>query len=189
MKAYSHRQFGRYLLRTLAPDLPQLYRTAFLWGCVEPDFNYVTYLHGFLRHERLRGHNYQNAEHCMDRLCGLLQLRDVESVLAWYRLGKLVHYMSDAFTHAHNACFGGTIREHRSYEMQLQEKFLPALEEQPGQWHMDVDGVMDMIRSEHDKYLSQPVGPETDVRYVLRTVHTAFISLTAGMSVAACQPA
>jgi hypothetical protein len=189
LKAYSHRQFGKYLLRTLAPELPPLYRAAFLWGCVEPDYNYATYFRGFLRHERMRGHNYLNAERCMDRLCERLQPREVASVVAWYRLGKLVHYTADAFTHAHNARFGGTIREHRSYEMRLQAEFLPALDEVMSYPSCRDDNVMEMIRAEHERYLHQPIGPETDVQFVLRTAHMAFTGLTARLPNAICQPA
>lgn len=178
MKAHSHIQFGKYLLRILAPELPQRYCRAFLFGSIEPDFNYATYFRGFIHHERMRGHNFPNAERCIARLCKRLQLRDVEGMMAWFRLGKLVHYTADAFTHAHNACFGGNLREHRDYEMQLQACFLQALDEDALRQKLNCGSVMDMIRAEHEHYLRQPVCPETDVQYVLRTVRLAFETLT-----------
>lgn len=178
MKAHSHIQFGKYLLRTLAPDLPQMYRRAFLFGSIEPDYNYATYFRGFLRHERMRGHNFPNAERCIARLCTRLQLREVEGMVAWFRLGKLVHYTADAFTHAHNARFGGNLRQHRDYEMQLQELFLSALDEDTLRNALNCGSVMDMIRAEHKRYLDQPICPETDVQFVLRTVRAAFETLT-----------
>ena len=47
MKTDSHLLLGQFLLRRWGSPAPGK-RAAFLWGCVEPDYNYATYLRGFL---------------------------------------------------------------------------------------------------------------------------------------------
>ncbi len=98
-----------------------------MFGCTEPDSNPLTYLKGSRTIQWPRGHNYRNAERLMARLSASLSRRERWGMLDYYRLGKLIHYTSDAFTYAHNETFRENIHEHRCYEARLQRCFKTSL--------------------------------------------------------------
>ena len=61
MKKRSHMLVGRYLNELQAFDKPR-HEKAFLFGCVEPDYNYLTYLKGALTCGATRSHNFVKAQ-------------------------------------------------------------------------------------------------------------------------------
>lgn len=154
MRGKSHRQLGSYLASTYFPEIPPLYRRAFLLGCIEPDRNPATYLKGSIRAQWLRGHNFENAKKFMARIAHRLESKPQWGFFDYYTAGKLIHYTTDAFTYAHNASFPTDLHEHKVYEAELQNYFLNFLKshnhpaQKPG-----ASSVMDTIQENHSEYL------------------------------------
>lgn len=168
MKRKSHWMLGRELTEHWMSSTPAWLGYAFLVGCVEPDFNYFTYLKGSQSAERLRGHNFKNATAYMQQVCEDLSQREHWSLRSYYRFGKLMHYICDAFTHAHNENFDGNLKDHIRYEMQLQQHFLERLSEKKtclGTYPLD--SMMGVIEAAHAQYMQEPTGVHTDIDYVL----------------------
>ena len=167
MRGKSHRHLGRYLVRQYMPNTPKRYIRAFLLGCVEPDKNPATYLKGSFRSQWLRGHNYGNAQRYMRRISGRLEEKSRWNLLDYYKMGKLIHYTTDAFTYAHNESFGTKLSDHRAYEQELQDHFLDYLENPPLVELPEPSSVMDSIQAYHQDYERHPVGIRTDSHFAL----------------------
>lgn len=61
METKDHKAVGIFLIDQIAEKMEKPLQWAFLWGCVEPDFNVFTYLKGSMHGKKFRGHNYENA--------------------------------------------------------------------------------------------------------------------------------
>lgn len=152
MRGESHRRLGKYLAEKYLADTPECCVNAFLFGCIQPDRNPVTYLKGSLRAQWLRGHNYRNARRFMARISRRLERRESWSLFDYYTLGKLIHYITDAFTSAHNDCFSTDLGEHMEYEQSLQAFFLEYLKKDP-QVDIRLAGkIMDAVQDYHAEY-------------------------------------
>lgn len=167
MRRKSHHQLGRYLADRYMSHVPEKYIRAFLLGCVEPDHNPATYLKGSLRCQWLRGHNYRNARRFMRRLSQRLEAKHTLNLWDYYSLGKLIHYVADAFTLAHNDCFTLDLAQHREYEARLQTHFLQYLQEDPLVDPKTAESVMEAVYRYHDLYQQQIPDIRTDARYAL----------------------
>ena len=176
MKGKSHKRMGQYLAEQYLDQASAAQRLAFRFGCIEPDKNPTTYLKGSLRSELLRGHNFSNAESFLCRLSKKLEQAEKDGLLFYYRLGKLIHYLADAFTWPHNKTFHGSLREHLRYEGQLQHSFLAARAwsspVQPG-----TGTLFDWIRTEHRRYLTTAPSVENDCHFSMTAVQTAILWL------------
>ena len=49
-------------------------------GSVEPDYNPFTYLHGSLKTEKFRGHNFDNARKCIVCLIHKIETEDMSEL-------------------------------------------------------------------------------------------------------------
>lgn len=152
MRGKSHRYLGHYLAEHYLRDIPAPYKRAFLIGCVEPDRNPATYLKGSIRCQWLRGHNYRNARRYMRSISWRLEKKDHLKLFDYYTLGKLIHYITDAFTYVHNDSFSAKLADHREYEASLQEHFLNYLQEDPQVNPRVARSVMEAIYSYHREY-------------------------------------
>lgn len=179
MKRESHKILGRYLMEQLQAAPAYRYQKAFLFGCTEPDSNPFTYLKGSRTVQWLRGHNYRNAERLMDRMSRRLTQREKWRMLDYYRLGKLIHYTSDAFTYAHNDTFRESIHEHRCYEAKLQRcfKINLAIERRAARREEVEETVIAAIRESHERYMEAARSVLTDVEYILRMTEQVFCHL------------
>ena len=153
MRGKSHCQLGAYIADTYFPQIPPLYRRAFLLGCIEPDRNPATYLKGSIRAQWLRGHNFENAKRFMARIAKRLEQKPQWGFFDYYTAGKLIHYTTDAFTYAHNASFPTDLHEHKIYEAALQEYFLEFLKSHTPIPRNPYHSVMDTIQKSHWEYL------------------------------------
>ena len=88
MRGKSHCQLGAFLASTYFPQIPPLYRRAFLLGCIEPDRNPATYLKGSIRAQWLRGHNFENAKNFMTRIARRLEAKPRWGFFDYYTAGK-----------------------------------------------------------------------------------------------------
>lgn len=86
-----------------------------------------------------------------------LERRQTWSFWDYYTLGKLIHYTTDAFTYAHNAEFPAQLRNHREYEVALQEYFLDYMAQDPQVNPTVAKSVMSAIYSYHEDY--EQIGP------------------------------
>lgn len=175
MKTESHKLLGEYLIGTVRGFCEPKYEKAFLWGCIEPDFNFLTYLKGSGRIRLFRGHNFRNSEACVHHMIDTLQKNKDWGMREYYRFGKLIHYLSDAFTYPHNENFSGSIREHRKYEAELHncfQRYIILKQCVPNEEKLR--SVCEVVELLHRQYLEAEVGKTTDVRYIVLTAATVF---------------
>lgn len=164
-KAHSHRLLGNYLAYNYMSGSANRYRRAFLLGCISPDTNPTTYLKGSIRHQWLRGHNWNNAKRYITRISNRLEGKEKLKLLDYYKLGKLIHYTLDAFTQAHNAHFTKDLKEHRLYEDNLQRHFTDYLTRPKHIVPPEENGIFALIHRYHQDYLRSPKGISTDTKY------------------------
>lgn len=171
----SHKLLGEYLFSHCAGIPKQRYKKLFLWGCVEPDYNYLTYLKGSLKVQPFRGHHYPNGQGRILRLVRRLRRNHRRNILNFYRLGKLMHYVSDAFTYSHNPEFGGRIKGHHSYEKNLNSRFQnrsfgAAITLPKGK----SDSPEKIILDAHRQYAEAAAGLSTDLDFILKVTGAVF---------------
>jgi len=167
MRGKSHHCLGLYLADRYMCGISALHKNAFLIGCVEPDRNPATYLKGSIRCQWLRGHNYRNARRFMRSISLRLEKKARWNVYDYYTLGKLIHYITDAFTYAHNDTFPTNLSDHRQYEMALQEHFLTYLQEDPKVDLKVARSVMEAIYSYRREYERLESNLHIDSRFAL----------------------
>ena len=167
MRGKSHQLLGKYLTRHFPENTPRCHVRAFLFGCIQPDRNPATYLKGSVRSRWFRGHNYENAKRYMKRISTRLENKHHWNILDWYTLGKLIHYTADAFTYAHNECFGTDLHLHQVYEAALQDHFLAYLGSNPDITAETLPSVCDVIHHYHGLYRRSRRGFETDSLFAL----------------------
>lgn len=182
MKKISHWLLGKYLIDDVYGLCEHKYERAFLWGCIEPDFNLLTYIKGTKKIQPFRGHNFKSSKKCMQNIIIKLQKSEKWGILEYYRLGKLIHYISDAFTYPHNEIFKDSIKEHRNYEMKLQGCLIKYIFVRQS-WMNEFRGqpVNEIIFITHQQYLKSAADLYTDVNYIIKTssiVYQILISKT-----------
>lgn len=168
MQTSSHLRLSHILSASYLTHVPLLCRSAFLFGCIEPDYNFTTYLRGCLRTGTPQGHNFPLSCPVMEKLCCSLS-NGLTHALDFYRLGKLIHYVEDAFTYPHNTHFTGNLSDHIRYEqaldLYLASASFPALPACSFQ-----QDPMDCILTWHQRYLAASPGMETDSFYAFSAV-------------------
>jgi len=118
MRTVDHKTLAYIIINHYMANVPDKYCYAFYIGCIEPDYNPFSYFHGFLNSYTLYGHNFQNVKGFLEKVFEKLNYSKKHKMIFFYRLGLLVHYVTDAFTHAHTAQFSGSLRKHAVYEQQ-----------------------------------------------------------------------
>ena len=167
MRKKSHMELGNYLIRQYLSGLPGSHKTAFLFGCIQPDKNPITYLKGSIRYQWFRGHNYPNTHRFMKRISRRLEQKGRLHIWDYYTLGKLIHYTADAFTAPHNVSYKKSLSDHRLYEASLQAYFLPYLQRCPRLDIRIVPNIMEEIINRHNDYRSHASAIENDARFAL----------------------
>ncbi len=167
MRAASHRQLGIFLADRYFPNISSRNLRVFLFGCTQPDKNPTTYLKGSIRHSFLHGHSYQNAKNHILRLVRRLQNRSHWIWLDYYNFGKLIHYLSDTFTHAHNEHFHGSLLAHRRYEKLLQKHFFKRLMQHPSPSPELGRSLTETIEAYYRLYRLSPPSIPTDTDYII----------------------
>lgn len=167
MRGKSHSCLGQYLIHLYMPHTRSIQQTVFLFGCIQPDRNPLTYLKGSIRSGWLRGHNFDNAQWFVRRIARRLENRQAFGLWDHYTLGKLIHYTADAFTYAHSRDFPHRLSRHREYETALHEYFLQYLKGHPVPETISAGSIMETIRSCRQAYLAQPQGISTDCIFSL----------------------
>ena len=109
MQKRSHKLLAATLLENTQGFQARRFELAFLFGSFQPDCNPLTYLKGSLRAYKFRGHNYSNSQHYIYSRISRLQRRQRWTIWQYYTLGKLTHYLADAFTYPHNENYPDSI--------------------------------------------------------------------------------
>ena len=173
MELASHIFIGHQIADALS--LSPLCRKAFIFGCIEPDCVMVTYLRGAAKGKGIHGHCWENIRKCITSLIDKCDGRT--GVLASFRLGRLCHYLVDAFTHPHNACFAGTLSEHMAYEDDL----TVYLKDNIGNLRVSPSSVtgfsFSWVSRLHDSYMSENPSMGRDAFYALYASFTASYAL------------
>lgn len=165
MKSKSHLILAKYIAGGLG-ELSRKERCAFIFGCIEPDYNYITYLRGTFRKRTLAGHSFENAGEYIKATISRLQNRENMKCRDYFRLGTIMHYVVDAFTYAHNENFPGAIAAHRDYEKQLKDSFKKFLELRHARRVHSATPLYEALKEAHEKYLRQPASPHKDMHYI-----------------------
>lgn len=168
MQKRSHQLLARTLLSGCDGFQKKRYEVAFLFGSFQPDCNPLSYLKGSVRGKSFGGHNYSNSRRYIDRQIVRLQNRSGWSLWQYYTLGKLTHYLADAFTYPHNETYSDSIAAHRRYEDALRVRFAQYLREDPSlfeKWSSDDPAAA--IDRLHRQYLSSSSNWQRDSRYIL----------------------
>ena len=119
MQKRSHKLLAATLLENTQGFQARRFELAFLFGSFMPDCNPLTYLKGSLRAYKFRGHNYSNSQHYIYSRISRLQRRQRWTIWQYYTLGKLTHYVADAFTFPHNEHWPDSLASHHVYETRL----------------------------------------------------------------------
>ena len=192
METKDHKAVGIFLIEHIAEKVEKPLQWALLWGCVEPDFNVLTYLKGSMHGEKLRGHNYENAYERISCFVHKLErtqkkMRDTFGMygmflkLKWhFLLGKLTHYVADAFTFPHNKIYPGGFKDHCSYEEKLKRdlrSYIKSGEAEKqyvsGGHFVDAKALCDYIQKAHDDYIARKHDVADDITHIVEVNHRA----------------
>lgn len=158
MQTKDHCLLGRFLLKRYEAHIDPICQKLFLLGCIEPDWNLVTYTRGSIKYQFLHGHNAENAQNHLTHLTERLLKSGVRTPLQWFRFGAALHYLADSFTFAHNRIFAGNLKEHRLYERRLHTVFAAYLPTHCAEL-FSADAIC------HERYLADCRSYQTDCRY------------------------
>lgn len=175
MRTVDHKKLAGLLAAEMKGNAPAIYIKAFVFGNIEPDCNRLTYLHGWFCGTKLHGHNYENILPVMKKLYCQLQGKNHFGLMEYYRLGKLMHYVADAFTFPHNQAFEGTLAAHCTYERKLHKSFESMLSDSTGMFlpeAMNCD--FNNIQELHDEYMREAGAGETDLKYIMQATMQIF---------------
>lgn len=169
MQKRSHKLLASQLLEARNGFQRRRFELAFLFGSFQPDCNPLSYLKGSIRSRTFRGHNYTNSDrYIISRILRLQRREKVWTCWQYYTLGKLTHYLADAFTYPHNENYPDSLMEHRRYEDALRE-YLSSYLKVWGLRPADCAGseLIDRLRELHRQYMEARADMHRDVRYII----------------------
>ena len=169
MQKRSHKLLASSLLDSQNGFQRRRFELAFLFGSFQPDCNPLSYLKGSIRSYTFRGHNYTNSELYIARRIGRLQSRE-KGWTCWqyYTLGKLTHYLADAFTYPHNENYPDSLLDHHRYEDALRECLCSYLTARGPDSSLPAGNQLnDCLRELHRQYMDAQSDLRRDVRYIL----------------------
>ena len=179
MQKRSHTLLASSLLKSENGFSARRYEWAFLFGSFQPDCNPLSYLKGSLHNRTLGGHNYSNSRAYIASRIGRLQRRSHWNIWQYYTLGKLTHYLADAFTYPHNDNYPDTLLSHHQYETDLRAYLAEYLTGRTLRRQQRRADVCAAIADLHDQYISTQADQRRDVEYILNAT---------GLLMASCLP-
>ena len=177
----SHKLLASTLLRSHRGFAARRYEWAFLFGSFQPDCNPFTFLRGSCSGRPFGGHNYSNSRRYIRHRIRKLQRCSDWRIRHYYTLGKLTHYLADAFTYPHNESFPDTQRVHHRYETALRHALARQLAASPPSplspvCCRDLPVAIDLL---HRHYVRTASDVVCDVRWILAAT---------GLLMACCRP-
>ncbi|WKY45100.1 zinc dependent phospholipase C family protein [Eubacteriaceae bacterium ES2] len=175
-----HKALSRYFMEHMNYPVEYKLKKAVVLGSIEPDYNPVTYLRGSIKKQRFRGHNYENTRECITKLVRKIQYKNMSERKKCYLLGKLLHYIADAFTFPHNSGFSGSLLDHCAYEKKLHEYMKTIINQNSFEWNQSglEENMLKQLDDLHLEYRNESYGFITDCRYIFSAVAMAFGYLT-----------
>ena len=177
MQKRSHALLARTLLSQARGFHKKRFELAFLFGSFQPDCNPLTYLKGSCTGKALMGHNFSNSYAYVISRILRLQRRDRWNIWQYYTLGKLTHYLADAFTFPPNDTYTDSLQAHRLYEKQLREQLsqrLAQFRESPVSMSRNPSEALERL---HRRYLSAASDLHRDIDYILEATSLLMVSL------------
>ncbi|MCI2056293.1 MAG: zinc dependent phospholipase C family protein [Oscillibacter sp.] len=167
MQKRSHKLLARTLLDGCAGFSKKRFELAFVFGSFQPDCNPLSYLKGSLRAKKLMGHNYSNSQRYIDAHIDRLQRRNRWTIWQYYTLGKLTHYLADAFTFPHNDTYPDSLVAHRHYEDALRCDLAAYLKNRSPVRERPQQNAAAAIDNLHRLYLDVASDRQRDIFYIL----------------------
>ena len=168
MQKRSHTLLASALLRSHAGFQARRFELAFLFGSFQPDCNPFTYLKGSLRFQTFGGHNYTNShDYIYAHIRRLQQRHKVWTMWQYYTLGKLTHYLADAFTYPHNENFPDTMLDHHRYETDLRQYFSGYLAHRTPRQLPSAGELTAALEALHKEYMASRSTMRRDTQYIL----------------------
>lgn len=180
MQKRTHALLARALLRSGAGFPARRFEWAFLFGSFEPDVNPFSYLKGSLRYNKLKGHNYANSRAYINARILKLQRRRRWTIWHYYTLGKLTHYLADAYTYPHNENWPDTMIRHHCYETDLRRFMRGYLTHRYIQRQQARQDLIAALEELHEQYMATRASMIRDANYILKAT---------GLLMAGCLPA
>lgn len=168
MQKRSHLLVAHTLLRSQCGFGARRYDWAFLFGSFQPDVNPLSYLKGSIRYRKLRGHNYANSRLYINTQIKKLQRRSHWTIWQYYTLGKLTHYLADAFTYPHNENYPDTMLSHHKYETDLRLFLAGYLAHRRLQRQQTCRDIVAALEDLHEQYLASRAGTYCDARFICK---------------------
>lgn len=169
MQKRSHTLLASALLRSHEGFDARRFELAFLFGSFQPDCNPLSYLKGSFRAKKFGGHNYTNSQLYINAHIRRLQnRRKTWTIWQYYTLGKLTHYLADAFTYPHNENFPDTLLDHHRYETNLREYFSGYLAHRSVRRVNSCGELTGALETLHEQYMTSHSSAVRDSRYILR---------------------
>lgn len=167
LKKRSHKLLASTLLQAHQGFDSKRFELAFLFGSFQPDCNPLTFLKGSLRARKFRGHNYSNSRPYIAARIQKLQQRDQWTTWHYYTLGKLTHYLADAFTYPHNDNYPESLIAHRQYEDELRMYLAEYLQRCTLRRQKAREDLIAAIEELHQQYMEDLADMRRDARYIL----------------------
>lgn len=186
MQKRSHKLLAASLLESRSGFTTRRFELAFLFGSFEPDCNPLSYLKGSIRSQTLRGHNYSNSDRYIAHTISKLQSRK-KAWTCWqyYTLGKLTHYLADAFTYPHNEDYPDSLMDHRRYEDRLREYLASYLEVRKLKTDRFPNAdIFSSIQALHRQYMDSVADMRRDVHFILEANTLLFSGLLLTQNIA-----
>lgn len=169
MQKRSHKLLASALLQSQQGFPARRFELAFLFGSFQPDCNPLTYLKGSLHGPKFQGHCYPSSRRYLESHIRRLQARHHWTLWQYYTLGKLTHYLADAFTYPHNDIFPNSMLDHHRYESDLRLYLAGYLSQRRLRREELRRDLTEALGDLHRQYLADSsVGIDQDVRYILR---------------------
>lgn len=168
MQKRSHRLLAAALLQSRSGFSARRYEAAFLFGSFQPDCNPLSYLKGSRTARFLRGHNYDNSRAYLFSRIRALQSREHWTLWQYYTLGKLTHYLADAFTYPHNSTYSESLMAHRRYEARLRLYLEQQLEKYALGREERREDLTAALMKLHERYLTRSSDLRRDAVYICK---------------------
>ncbi len=163
MKTETHLKYAKVLANEYFSH-SRLDSFLFILGSVLPDYNPFSYLKSF-KTKPFFGHNWDNRKDYILSETKKLKQKNLNP----FQLGKLVHYICDAFTHTHNKEFTGSLLQHSAYEKALHNYF----DRQTKNNDFSVQNTNDKITDFsdlHQQYIKRTPCQDTDFDFIQAAV-------------------
>jgi hypothetical protein len=170
MQTKDHLALGHYLLNKTHDAGLHRHARAFLLGCVEPDYNQLSYLRGFKGHRKFRGHNAENSFAHVSKCMGEFQRDGLRAAWDYFTLGTMLHYAADAFTAPHNAFWSAGLIAHAAYEGKLHGVFADELKRRYAASYAAASASpLELFKNTHQQYIASSKNMKTDCRFIIET--------------------